>query len=35
MIHLMARKHDTDEFCRQAVELFVSTPGCDVAGHRC
>ena len=32
MIHLMARKHYTDEFRRRSVELFESTPGATFQG---
>lgn len=32
MISLMARKHYTDEFRRQAVDLYESTPGATLKG---
>ena len=32
MIHRMARKNYTDEFRRQAVELYESTPGATLKG---
>ena len=32
MIHLMARKNYSDEFRRQAVDLYESTPGATVRG---
>ena len=32
MISLMARKHYTDEFRRQAVDLYESTPGATLRG---
>jgi transposase len=32
MIHLMARKHYTDEFRRQAVDLYESTEGATLRG---
>lgn len=32
MIHRMARKNYSDEFRRQAVELYESTPGATLKG---
>jgi transposase len=34
MIQIMARKNYTEEFRRQAVDLFESTPGAMLSGDR-